>query len=100
MEVKGHSRTVTSVIFVSETEVLSMSLDSTAKLWDVNHTVCIESYVGHVHHTYFVGVHSIEDYILIGGEDSSVRVYAKHQCNYCVWVCLDKCSLHLLRSVS
>ena len=34
------------------------------------------------YHTYFVGVDSIEYYILIGGEDSSVRVYAKHQCNY------------------
>ena len=30
LEVKGHSRTVTSVIFVSKTEFLSMSLDSTA----------------------------------------------------------------------
>ncbi len=107
LEVKGHSRTVTSVIFVSETELLSMSLDSTAKLWDVNQTVCVESYVGHVHHTYFVGVDSIEDYILIGGEDSSVRVYAKHQRNHiacerlspqqcfvcgCAWICAQSSS--------
>lgn len=84
LEVKGHSRTVTSVIFISKTELLSMSLDSTAKLWDLNHTVCTENYVGHVHHTYFVGVDSIEEYILMGGEDSSVRVYAKHKCNHIV----------------
>ena len=82
LEVKGHSRTVTSVIFISKSEVLSMSLDSTAKLWDVNRTVCIENFVGHIHHTYFVGVDSIEDYILMGGEDSSVRVYVKQQCNH------------------
>ena len=80
LEVKGHSRTVTNVTFISENEVLTMSLDSAAKLWDVTHTVCTKSYVGHVHHTYFVGVDCYEDLILMGGEDSSVRVYTKLHC--------------------
>ena len=82
LEVKGHSRTVTNVTFVSENEVLTMSLDSTAKLWDVTHTVCTKNYVGHVHHTYFVGVDCFDDLILMGGEDSSVRVYTKLQQNH------------------
>lgn len=81
LEVKGHSRTVSRVIFISSDEILSMSLDSTAKLWDINRTVCINNYVGHVHHTYFVGVDAIEDYIVMGGEDSSLRVYGKRDRN-------------------
>ena len=81
LEVKGHSRTLTSVVFVSKTEILSMSLDSMAKLWDLNYTMCVEKYIGHVHHTHFVGFDCTDDYLLMGGEDSSVRVYAKHNSN-------------------
>ena len=69
LEVKGHSKTVSNVIFTSKKEVLSMALDSTAKLWNVNRTVCTGNYVGHVHHTYFVGVDSTDKYIVMGGED-------------------------------
>ena len=102
LEVKGHSKTVTCVMFVSETEILSMSLDSMAKLWDLNHTVCVENYIGHVHHTHFVG---IDCTLLMGGEDSSLRVYAKHRCNpiacekittvLCLWMCMDKSQFYI-----
>ena len=40
LEVKGHSRTVSKVIFITTQEILSMSLDSTAKLWDISKSVC------------------------------------------------------------
>lgn len=95
LEIRGHSRTVTSVVFVSESEVLSLSLDSTAKLWDMNQTVCTGNYIGHVHHTYFVGVDSIDDYILIGGV---YKALSKSHClpkivrrtMLCLWMYLDK----------
>jgi WD40 repeat protein len=82
LEVKGHSRTVSKVIFITTQEIFSMSLDSTAKLWDINKTVCVNNYVGHVHHTYFVGADVTDDYIVMGGEDSSLRVYCKRNFNY------------------
>ncbi len=82
VEVKGHSRTVSRVIFITAKEILSLSLDSTAKLWDITKTVCIENYVGHVHHTYFVGIDVTDDYIVMGGEDSSLRIYCQRNCNY------------------
>lgn len=81
LEVKGHSRTVSKVLFVTAQEILSMSLDSTAKLWDASKTVCVENYVGHVHHTYFVGADAIDDCIVMRGEDSSLRVYCKRNSN-------------------
>lgn len=77
LEVKGHSRTVSKVIFTTAQEILSMSLDSTAKLWDLTKTVCVENYVGHVHHTYFVGADVTDDYIAMGGEDGCLRIYYK-----------------------
>ena len=57
LEVKVHSRSVSKVIFITAKEILSMSLDSTAKLWDITKTVCIKNYVGHACSSYFLCWH-------------------------------------------
>ena len=36
----------------------------------------------HVHHTSFVGIDVTDDYIVMGGEDSSLRIYSKRNSNY------------------
>ena len=53
--------------------------------------MCVENYVRHVHHTYFVGVDATDDYIVMGGEDSSLRVYCKRKCNYIAFERLSSC---------
>lgn len=77
LEVKGHSKTVSSVHFLSAFEILTTSVDSTAKLWDIHKTECKTNYEGHNHHSYFVGVDSLESIFSLGGEDSYVHVYDK-----------------------
>ena len=82
LEVKGHSKTVSSVHFLSAFEILTTSVDSTAKLWDIHKTECKINYEGHNHRSYFVGVDSLESIFSLGGEDSYVRVYDKNYPNY------------------
>ena len=82
LEVKAHMKTVSNVVSLSEYEILSVSTDSTAKLWDVHKTVCTRKFEGHVHHNYFTGIDVWENLIALGGEDGTVRVYTKEISNH------------------
>ena len=75
IEAKAHLKTVSNALFVSDFELLTVGTDNTAKLWDLHKTVCTNTYEGTTHETCFVGVDSFHDYIALGGEDNSVRVY-------------------------
>jgi E3 ubiquitin-protein ligase RFWD2 len=77
IEAKGHLKTVSNTIFVSEFELLTIGTDNTAKLWDLNRTVCMCSYKDNFHQTCFIGVDTLNDYIALGGEHNHVRVYNK-----------------------
>ncbi|XP_011408138.1 PREDICTED: protein SPA1-RELATED 2-like [Amphimedon queenslandica] len=78
IEAKGHVKTVSNAIFVSKFELLTIGTDNKAKLWDLHRTVCIRSYNDNSHQTCFVGIHTLNDLIALGGEDSRVRVYNKY----------------------
>ena len=69
---------MSNALFVSDFELLTVGTDNAAKLWDLNKTVCTNAYEDTTHETCFVGVDSFHDYVALGGEDNSVRVYKKH----------------------
>ena len=78
IEAKGHLKTVSNAIFVSQFELLTMGTGNKAILWDLHRTICICSYNDNSHQTCFVGIHTLHDLIALGGEDSCVRVYNKY----------------------
>ena len=78
LEAKAHSKTVSNVAFVSDFELLTVGTDSTAKLWDLQKTICTMNYEGIVHHKCFIGIDSFEDFIAFGGEDGRIQVFNKH----------------------
>ena len=82
LEVKGHSKTVSTVHFLSAFEILTTSVDSTTKLWDIHKTECKTNYEGHNHRSYFVGLDSLENLFSLGGEDSYLRLYDKDYPSY------------------
>ena len=63
---------------MSDSELLTLGTENTAKLWDLHKTVCTRSYEDTVHQKCFVGVDSYGDYIALGGEDSCVRLFHKN----------------------
>ncbi len=73
----GHLKTVSRVIFVSDYELLTVGTDNTAKLWDLNKTVCVKEYKGCVHQKFFVGVDTLDNLIALGSEDMYVRIFKK-----------------------
>lgn len=78
IEAKAHLKTVSSALFVSESELLTIGTDNTAKLWDLHRTVCTTTYEDNTHETCFVGVDSFDNYVALGGEDNFVRIYSKY----------------------
>lgn len=78
IEAKAHLKTVSNALFVSESELLTLGTDNTAKLWDLHRTVCTNTFEDNIHETCFVGVDSLDDFVALGGEDNFVRMYKKH----------------------
>lgn len=77
VEAKAHRKTVSTVIFLPNNELLSTAIDSTAKRWDLHKTICKVEYQGHINTRHFVGADAKGDYIALGGEDSTMRIYHK-----------------------
>lgn len=74
---RGHSKAVSYVRFLSSTELVSASTDSTLKLWDVEQKVCKRTFQGHVNDKNFVGLTHSGDYIACGSENNALFVYYK-----------------------
>ncbi|KAK7573619.1 hypothetical protein V9T40_010810 [Parthenolecanium corni] len=77
---KGHRKAVSYVKFLNKEDIVSASTDSQLKLWNVNASHCLRSYVGHVNEKNFVGLATDGDYIACGSENNSLYVYYKGLC--------------------
>ena len=78
IEAKAHLKTVSNTLFVSEFELLTIGTDNTAKLWDLNRTVCTTTFEDNTHESCFVGVDSFSDFVALGGENNFVLIYTKY----------------------
>lgn len=73
----GHTKTVSYVKFLSNTELSSASTDSTLRLWDVKDNLPLCTHRGHTNERNFVGLTVNSDYIACGSETNEVFVYHK-----------------------
>lgn len=74
---KDHSRAVSYVKFMSDTELVSASVDSTIKLWNLNSMSLERTFTGHMNDKNFVGMSVTSDYIACGSEENTVYCYYK-----------------------
>lgn len=74
---KSHERTVSYVKFMLSKELVSASVDSTIKLWDLNEMQLKRTFTGHVNDKNFVGLTVTDDYIACGSEENSIYAYYK-----------------------
>eukprot|EP00184_Porphyridium_aerugineum_P003131 CAMPEP_0184693606 /NCGR_PEP_ID=MMETSP0313-20130426/1782_1 /TAXON_ID=2792 /ORGANISM="Porphyridium aerugineum, Strain SAG 1380-2" /LENGTH=774 /DNA_ID=CAMNT_0027151719 /DNA_START=530 /DNA_END=2854 /DNA_ORIENTATION=+ len=75
---RGHSKAVSYIRFLSGTEIVSASTDSTLKLWSAQPNgglVC--GFQGHKNDKNFVGLGVSNSYISCGSEDNAVYTYYK-----------------------
>lgn len=77
---KGHRKAVSYVKFLNKEDIVSASTDSQLKLWNVNASHCLRSYVGHTNEKNFVGLATDGDYIACGSENNSLYIYYKGLC--------------------
>ncbi|URE24239.1 E3 ubiquitin-protein ligase [Musa troglodytarum] len=77
VHVAGHWKAVSYVKFLSINELASASTDSTLRLWDVNGTCPVRTFVGHTNEKNFVGLTVNNEYIACGSETNEVCVYHK-----------------------
>ncbi|XP_065210971.1 E3 ubiquitin-protein ligase COP1-like isoform X1 [Planococcus citri] len=77
---KGHRKAVSYVKFLSREDIVSASTDSQLKLWNINASHCLRSYVGHINEKNFVGLATDGDYIACGSENNSLYIYYKGLC--------------------
>ena len=74
---KSHTRAVSYVKFMSPTELVSASVDSTVKLWDLSTMSLARTFTGHTNDKNFVGLSVTSDYIACGSEENTVYSYYK-----------------------
>ncbi|PXF44200.1 E3 ubiquitin-protein ligase COP1 [Gracilariopsis chorda] len=74
---KSHSRTVSYVKFMSPSSLVSASVDSTVKLWDLKTMSLERNFTGHKNDRNFVGLSVTPDYIACGSEENTVYCYYK-----------------------
>ncbi|OAY70909.1 Protein SPA1-RELATED 3 [Ananas comosus] len=79
----GHSKTVSYVKFVDSSTLLSASIDSSLKLWDLSTCTSrvidnsLQTFTGHTNLKNFVGLSISNGYIATGSETNEVFVYHK-----------------------
>jgi len=68
---------VSYVKFLNREDIVSASTDSQLKMWNVNSSHCLRSFVGHTNEKNFVGLATDGDYIACGSENNALYVYYK-----------------------
>lgn len=71
----GHKRAVSYVKFMSPTELVSASVDSTIMLWDLKSMTLARTFSGHKNNKNFVGLSVTKDFLACGSEDNMVYCY-------------------------
>lgn len=74
---KGHKKAVSYVKFLSQEDIVSASTDSQLKMWNINNSYCLRSFVGHINEKNFVGLATDGDYIACGSENNALFIYYK-----------------------
>lgn len=74
---EGHWRAVSHVLFLNRSELVSLSTDSSCKLWNVQKQEPGLSYAGHTNERHFVGLTGNKDFFACGSEDNAVYIYHK-----------------------
>lgn len=75
----GHKKAVTNSQFANDQELVSLSIDSDMKVWNVSTGECLKTYSGHRNHSTFVGLAVVNsNHIICGSEDNSLYLYSKH----------------------
>ena len=72
----GHRKAVSYVRWLSDTEVVSASTDSTLRLWDIHSARESRTFRGHVNEKNFVGLAADSEFIACGSETNEVRLWS------------------------
>eukprot|EP00892_Ulva_mutabilis_P002130 jgi/Ulvmu1/11918/UM081_0078.1 len=76
--VQGLGKTVAYVRFVSRSELVASSVNSSLSLWSWEPMERLRTFAGHVNVRNFVGMETSGDYIACGSETSQVHVFCKY----------------------
>ncbi|KAI8391707.1 WD40-repeat-containing domain protein, partial [Radiomyces spectabilis] len=78
LTLKGHNKTVSYIKWLNNTELVSLSIDGSLKLWDLSNKECKRTYTGHTNRRNFVGLSVEGDWFSCGSEDNAVYTYHKY----------------------
>ncbi|XP_048140707.1 E3 ubiquitin-protein ligase COP1-like isoform X2 [Rhodamnia argentea] len=76
-KLKGHRKSVSHVEFSSSNNLISASIDSSLRLWDIEKRVPLREFTGHLNKKNFAGLSSTGNFIACGSETNEVVVYHK-----------------------
>ncbi|VDN08135.1 unnamed protein product [Thelazia callipaeda] len=74
---RGHRKAVSYVKYCTENEVISASIDSNLRLWDVSSGNCLRTMKGHQNERNFVGLATDGNHIVCGSENNHIFLYHK-----------------------
>ncbi|KAI6191514.1 E3 ubiquitin-protein ligase RFWD2 [Aphelenchoides bicaudatus] len=74
----GHLKAVSYVKYCNENEIVSASVDSTLRLWDVKTGTCKQVMRGHQNEKNFVGLATDGNHIVCGSENNHLYTYYKN----------------------
>ena len=75
---EGHNKPVNYCHFLNDQELVSLSVNSELKLWNINTGQCLKTYTGHKNERTFVGLSGNLNHVVCGSEDNCVYAYCKH----------------------
>lgn len=94
-KLKGHGKSVSHVEFSSSNNLVSASIDSSLRLWDIKKCAPLRVFRGHSNTKNFVGLSSSGDFIGCGSETNEVVVYHKDFSRPAAWHSFDSpCTGH------
>ncbi|KAI3440179.1 WD_REPEATS_REGION domain-containing protein, partial [Psidium guajava] len=76
-KLEGHRKSVSHLEFSSSNNLISASIDSSLRLWDIEKRVPLRVFRGHLNKKNFVGLSSAGNFIACGSETNEAVVYHK-----------------------
>lgn len=75
----GHKKAVNNCQFANDQELVSLSIDSDMKMWNVSSGECLKTYSGHTNFKTSIGLAVVNsNHVICGSEDNSLYLYSKH----------------------
>ncbi|KAI6704101.1 hypothetical protein NL676_013237 [Syzygium grande] len=95
-KLEGHRKSVSHLEFTSSNNLVSASIDSSLRLWDIEKCVPLRVFRGHLNSKNFVGLSSNGNLIGCGSETNEVVVYHKDFPRPAAWHSFDSpCAGHV-----